>query len=294
MNTHSKFHVATGVGLRLPHIAEMVAALSDPTQPQPGWLEVHPENFLANPHATELLLELSRHYAVSIHTVGISTGSATGIDRHHLGRLQRLIDRVHPTLVSGHLAWSTFGDDYLNDLLPVPYTEEALRVAADHICEVQDTLGCRYLIENPSSYMGFRASSMSETEFLNELVSRTGCQLLCDVSNIWVSSQNMGYDPRAYLDQLPAGAIAEFHLGGYTPEVDNATPGQEILIDTHAAPISAPAWDLYRYALERFGHRPTLIEWDNEIPLLATLIGEARKADDHHAEVLEVAHAGSC
>ena len=263
-----------GVGLRLPHLTEVVATL-----PPTGWLEVHPENFLANPHAAELLTELSIHYPISFHTVGISVGSVTGIDRSHLKRLQSLIDRIHPILVSGHLAWSTYGNDYLNDLLPIPCNEEALRVVTVHVHEVQDVLGRSYLIENPASYVGFRSSAMPETEFLSELVRRTGCELLCDISNIVVSAHNMGYNPYRFVDDFPATAVREIHLGGYTPEEDEATPSSELWIDTHAAAISMQSWDLYAYALRRFGIKPTLIEWDNDIPALTTLLEEATKAD---------------
>ena len=274
--------MTSGIGLRLPHIAEMVATL-----PPAGWLEVHPENFLANPHATELLTELSLHYRTSVHTVGVSIGSVTGIDRTHLKRLRILIDRINPILVSGHLAWSTHDGEYLNDLLPLPYDEEALRLIEGHIHEVQDCLGRPYLIENPSSYVGFRTSGMSEVEFLCELVRRTGCRLLCDVSNIYLSAHNMGYDAHTYIDGLPAHAISELHLGGYTPEEDAAKPGAELLIDTHAVPIAEPAWDLYAYALRRFGPKPALIEWDNELPPLARLLGEAVRADQIAAEIVK-------
>jgi uncharacterized protein (UPF0276 family) len=272
---NSQLTNGTGIGLRLPHISEMVATL-----PHVGWLEIHPENFLANPHATELLTELARHYPVSVHTVGISVGSASGIDRTHLRRVCSLVDRVAPVFVSGHLAWSTHGGEYLNDLLPLPFNEEALDLVAAHIDEVQDALGRPYLIENPSSYVGFRTSTMSEAQFLTQLVNRTGCRLLCDVSNVYLSAHNMGYDSREYLDSLPADAIAELHLGGYTPEEDEAKPGSEVWIDTHAAAITDPVWDLYAYAIRRFGRMPTVIEWDNNIPPLATLLRQALRADE--------------
>src|SRR5262249_2928697 len=264
----------SGVGLRLPHLTEIVATL-----PPTGWLEVHPENFLANPHAAELLTELCSHYPISFHTVGISVGSVSGIDRSHMKRLQSLIDRIHPILVSGHLAWSTHGNDYLNDLLPIPCNEEALRVVTVHVHEVQDVLGRSYLIENPASYVGFRSSTMPETEFLSELVCRTGCGLLCDVSNIVVSAHNMGYSPYRYIDDFPTAAIAEIHLGGYTPEQDEGSPEGELWIDTHAAAIAAPSWDLYAYVLRRFGSKPTLIEWDNDMPSLTALLQEATNAE---------------
>jgi uncharacterized protein (UPF0276 family) len=182
-------------------------------------------------------------------------------------------------LVSGHLAWSTHGSEYLNDLLPLPYTDDTLRLVSDQLAEVQDGLGRPFLLENPSSYVGFRGSTMTEVQFLNELVDRAGCRLLCDVSNVYVSSHNMGYDARAYVDGLPATAIFELHMGGFTREEDEATPGGEVLIDTHATRVAEAAWKLYTYAIGRFGHRPTLIEWDNDIPALATLLDEMNRAD---------------
>jgi uncharacterized protein (UPF0276 family) len=263
-----------GIGLRLPHITEVVA-----TRPQVGWLEIHPENFLANPHATEILLELSQQYPISVHTVGISIGTATGIDRHHLQRLCSLIRQVSPVFVSGHLAWSVYGDEYFNDLLPLPFNNEALNIVARHIHEIQDALGRPYMVENPSSYVGFRTSTMTEAEFLNELVSRTECRLLCDVSNVYLSAHNMGYDPRNYIDSMPADAIDEFHLGGFTPEEDNATAGGELWVDTHAAPLTDGAWDLYAYVVRRLGPKPTLIEWDDHLPPLERLVCEASRAD---------------
>jgi uncharacterized protein len=265
---------SAGIGLRLAHLAEMVA-----TRPPIGWLEAHPENFLANPHATELLIELSADYRISLHTVGISIGSATGIDRLHVSRLRALADKIDPIFISGHLAWSTHKTEYLNDLLPLPYNEETLRFVAAHLEQVQDLLGRPYIVENPASYVGFRSSTMSETEFLSEMVRRTGCQLLFDVSNVIVSAHNMAYDPQKYVDDFPADAIREIHLGGYTQEEDEATPGAELWIDTHAAAIAQPSWDLYAYALRRFGPKPTLIEWDNDIPPLTTVLAEAGYAD---------------
>ncbi|MEO7273942.1 MAG: DUF692 domain-containing protein [Vicinamibacterales bacterium] len=271
-----------GVGLRLPHIEEAVA-----TRPSVGWFEIHPENFLANPHATELLQELAGRYPISVHTVGLSVGSVGGIDRAHLKRVRALIDRIDPVLVSGHLAWSTHGAEYLNDLLPLPFDEETLQLVARHLQEVEDGLGRPYLLENPSSYVGFAGSTMTEVQFLNELVDRTGCRLLCDVSNVHVSAHNMGYDAHAYIDGLPAEAIAELHLGGFTPEDDAATPGGTVLIDTHATEVASPAWDLYAYALGRFGLKPTLIEWDNDIPAFTTLLGQAALADAVAAKTLQ-------
>jgi uncharacterized protein (UPF0276 family) len=249
-------------------------------RPAVAWLEIHPENFLANPHATELLLGLSADYPISVHTVGISIGSAHGIDWSHMRRVRTLIDAVDPVLVSGHLAWSTHPGEYLNDLLPLPYDEESLQVIAAHLEQVQDGLGRPYLLENPSSYVGFGTSTMTEVEFLNELVRRTNCKLLCDVSNVYLSAHNMGYDPYNYIDGLPADAIGELHLGGFTREEDDAKGGGELFVDTHSVRIDEGAWELYTYAVRRFGPRPTLIEWDNDIPPLATLLEEAARADN--------------
>jgi uncharacterized protein (UPF0276 family) len=276
----------TGIGLRLPHTAEVVA-----TSPPVGWLEIHPENFLANPHGFELLTDLARDYPISVHTVGISIGSADGIDRAHLKRVRALVDRLNPVLVSGHLAWSMHGGTYLNDLLPLPYTEETLRIVATHLAEVQDGLGQAYLIENPSTYVSIATSTMTEIEFLHALVDVTGCRLLCDVSNVYLSGHNMGYDPYEFIDRFPAGAVAELHLGGFTAEEDEAIPGGTLLVDTHAHAVAEPSWDLYAHAIRRFGSQPTIIEWDDELPGLAVLTGEAAKADRVRQRMREVCHA---
>jgi uncharacterized protein (UPF0276 family) len=263
---------ASGVGLRLPHLTDVVA-----TRPSAAWFEIHPENFLADPHAAELLVDIARDYPISVHSVGVSIGSAGGIDRPHLARVRALVDMIDPVLVSGHLAWSTHAGEYLNDLLPLPYTRETLRIVSAHVDEVQDTLGRQYLVENPSSYVGFSNSTMTEVEFLSELVHRTGCRLLCDVSNIYLSAHNLGFDRDRYVAELPADAIAELHLGGFTPEPEEG--GGEVLIDTHGSRIAEPVWSFYARALERFGPKPTLIEWDNDVPTLDVILAEAARAD---------------
>ena len=265
--------LCAGIGLRLPHLTEVATAGS----PVP-WLEIHPENFLANPHARELLSQVAVNCPISLHTVGISIGSADGIDRRHLRRLKALADELDPVLVSGHLAWSAHGGTYLNDLLPMPYDEESLRLVSAHLDEVQQALGRSYLVENPATYVAFGDSTMSEIEFLSELVDRTGCRLLCDVSNIYVSSVNMGFDAYDYLNRLPPDAVEELHLGGFTAEPD-AGHGGEILIDTHDGAIAEAVWPLYAHALAVFGPKPTLIEWDQALPDLQTLAGEAAHAD---------------
>ncbi|MGD9631892.1 MULTISPECIES: DUF692 domain-containing protein [unclassified Afipia] len=281
MTSAHKVPLSAGVGLRLPHLSEVVAS-----RPPVAWFEIHPENFLANPHACELLDNVARDYPISVHTVGVSIGSATGIDMDHLKRVRRLIDRIGPILVSGHMAWSTHAGEYLNDLLPLPYDDETLGILVSHIDTVQNGLGRPYLIENPSSYVGFGHSTMTEVEFLSELVARTGCRLLCDVSNVHLSAHNMGFDAFRYIDGLPADAIGELHLGGFTAEEDDGRPGATVLVDTHGAAIADSAWNLYAYALRRFGPKPTLIEWDNDIPSLAVLLAEANHANEIAANVL--------
>jgi uncharacterized protein len=273
---------SAGAGLRLPHLADVAA-----TAPSVAWFEVHPENFLANPHARELLMEIAQRYPISVHTVGVSIGSVDGIDHAHLARVRDLIDELDPVLVSGHLAWSTHQGAYLNDLLPLPYDDETLNIVSSHLYQVQDALRRPYLVENPSSYVGFGMSTMTEVEFLAELARRTGCGLLCDVSNVFLSGHNMGYDPYRYIDAFPAGAVQELHLGGFAAEDDDATPdGTQILIDTHGTVIADPVWRLYAYTLRRFGATPTLIEWDNDVPDLDTLLAEVQRANTVAAETL--------
>lgn len=276
--------LAAGVGLRLPHL---FTVLRD--RPKAAWFEVHPENYIANPHAAELLCEIAAVYPVAVHSVGISVGSASGLDHGHLTRIKTLIDRIDPIMVSGHLAWSTHEGEYLNDLLPLPYTRESLAIVCDHIAAVQDALGRAYHLENPSNYLGFAHSTLTETQFLGEVVARTGCRLLCDVSNIHVSAHNLGYDARHYVDELPGEAIGEFHLGGFELEAEDG--GTNVIIDTHARPIDEAAWGLYRHAVQRFGRRPTLIEWDSALPDIGVLLAEAAKADAvAAAAVLEGSH----
>lgn len=261
-----------GVGLRLPHLTDVMA-----TRPSAAWFEIHPENFLANPHAAELLVDIARNYPVSVHSVGVSIGSASGIDRPHLARVRALVDVINPIFVSGHLAWSTHAGAYLNDLLPLPYNRETLHIVSAHVDEVQDALGREYLVENPSSYVGFNTSTMTEVEFLSELAHRTGCRLLCDVSNIYLSAHNLGFDRDRYLAELPPDVIAELHLGGFASEPENG--GGEVLIDTHGSRIAELVWAFYARALKHFGPKPTLIEWDNDVPALDVVLAEAARAD---------------
>src|SRR3989454_12176549 len=260
-----------GIGLRARHVGELLA-----TRPAVPWLEVHPENYMMGGAAFTSLETARRDYPVSFHGVSLSLGSACAIDRRHLERLKALVDRIEPCLISEHLSWSTFGGAYLNHLLPLPYTDESLAMVASHIQEVQETLGHSILIENASSYLRFRHSTIPEPEFLAELARRTGCRLLCDVNNIHVTAWNLGLDAIAYLDALPAGAIGEIHVAGHAR---NNADGQTILIDDHGSRVAPPVWALYREALQRFGAVPTLVEWDTDIPELPVLLAEARTAD---------------
>jgi hypothetical protein len=240
-----------------------------------GFLEVHAENYMAETAALDRLLELRRDYPVSVHGVALSLGGAEELDRVHLDRLKTLIERVEPRLVSEHLAWSAIGGVYLNDLLPLPYTEESLEIFCRHVGEAQETLGRRLLIENPASYLRFRHSTIPEAEFLAETADRTGCGILCDVNNVYVSAENFGFDPIAYLDALPAAAIGEIHLAGH-----HAAEGVDVLIDDHGSRVAQPVWELYAAALWRFGAVPTMIEWDAKIPALEILLDEVGHAQE--------------
>ena len=259
-----------GLGLRAPHLAEVVA-----TRPAVGWWEVHAENYLGRGPARRQLEAIRRDYPVAVHGVGLSLGTAEGPDRRHLERVRRLIDGLDPALVSEHLSWSIAGGAYLNHLLPLPYTEESLARLGDNVEIAQAALGRRLLIENPSSYLRFRHSTIAEPEFLAELARRTGCGLLCDVNNVYVTTQNFGLDARAYLAALPPAAVGEIHLAGHAR---NDADGRTILIDDHGSRVAEPVWALYRDALERFPRTPTLIEWDTDIPALEVLLDEAGRA----------------
>ena len=262
---------AAGISLRLPHLPEIME-----TRPAIGFLEVHAENYMTGSPAIGALETLRRDYPMSIHGVGLSLGSAGPLDREHLSRFRALVDCIDPDLVSEHLSWSGYAGTFVNDLLPLPYTQESLEVVSAHINEAQAAVGRRLLIENPAAYLRFRHSTIPEAEFLTELVHRTGCGILCDVNNLYVNADNFGFDPWAYLAALPARAIGEIHLAGHhRADVD----GRTILIDDHGSAVAKPVWDLYAHALDRFGPKPTLIEWDSKLPELSVLVGEARYAD---------------
>jgi uncharacterized protein (UPF0276 family) len=266
-----------GVGLKPQHYS---AILED--RPDIGWFEVHAENYMGAggpPHRH--LAAIRDHYPLSLHGVGLSIGSARPLDREHLRRLRALNDRYRPGLFSEHLAWSTH-DVFFNDLLPVPYNRESVARVADHIDEVQEVLGRQMLLENPSTYLAFADSTMSETDFLSEVVRRTGCGLLLDVNNVQVSAVNQGTDPIAYLETFPMAHVGEIHLAGYAPEDDGT--GAPLLIDAHDRPVDPLVWTLYEHALVLAGSVPTLIEWDNDVPDWPVLFAEAQRADAVLAE----------
>lgn len=275
--------VRAGIGLRSPHVDEVRA-----TRPALSWLEVHPENYLGGGPPVRALEAIRADYPLSFHAVGLSVGSAEGVDRRHLNRIKGLVDRFQPAMVSEHLAWSQAGGAYLNHLLPLPYTEESLAAVCRNVDEVQTTLGRRVLVENPSGYLRFAASTIPEPDFLSALAARTGCGLLCDVNNIHVTAENLGLDARAYLAALPGDAIGEIHVAGHSV---NEAAGRPILIDDHGSPVGDAVWTLYEEALRRFGPRPTLVEWDTAIPPLDTLMVEARRADARLLLVTDDAHA---
>jgi uncharacterized protein (UPF0276 family) len=276
--------IGVGIGLRAPHVAEVLA-----TRPAIGWFEVHAENYMGGGPPLAALERLRADYPLSIHGVGLSLGSAAALNNRHLSRLRRLMTQLEPALVSEHLSWSITEGIYLNHLLPLPYTEETCEIVAQHVMRTQEVLQCRLLIENPSNYLRFAHSVIPEPEFLGELVRRTGCGLLCDVNNIYVSCRNLGGDPVAYLDALPVYAVSEIHLAGHAV---NDADGQTVLIDDHGAPVADAVWALYTHALSRFGPVPTLIEWDTNIPELAVLRSEAHRAERCIQGAEEAIYAG--
>jgi uncharacterized protein len=261
-----------GIGLRHPHVAEF---LDRP--PAIGWVEVHSENYLAGGGLRLASLEkIRRDLPLSCHGVGLSLGSAEGLDAAHLAALRRLFDRVAPGLVSEHISWSIAGGVYYNDLLPLPLTEEALDVFCRNVECAQEVLGRRILVENPSTYLEFSASRIPEPEFIAEIVRRTGCGLLLDVNNIHVSAHNRGFDAGAYLAALPADAVGEIHIAGHAKR---QIGGETVLIDDHGSRVIAPVWRLLGAALALTGPVPVLVEWDTDIPELSVLLAEAVTAD---------------
>ncbi len=264
---------APGIGFKPEHFEAIRA-----TRPDLGFFEIHAENYMGAgglPHAQ--LTALRADYALSLHGVGLSIGGPDRLNSDHLTRLRALIDRYHPESFSEHLAWASHGEAYLNDLLPLPYTPQTLRIVCDHIDEVQERLGCTMLLENPATYVLFEQSTLPETDFLAEVVKRTGCGLLLDVNNVFVSASNHRFDPRAYLEAFPMQAVGEIHLAGHATE---DLPSGPLLIDAHGCPVAEPVWTLYAEVIARTGPRPSLIEWDNDVPALPVLLAEAARAGD--------------
>jgi uncharacterized protein (UPF0276 family) len=263
-----------GIGLRAVHHDEFLSA-----PPNVGWVEAHSENYFAAGGAQPWYLEqIRKRYPLSLHGVGLSLGSADPLDCKHLENWRRLIKRFEPVLISEHLCWSSAGGVFSNDLLPLPYTREALDHMVARVGQVQDALGRQLLIENVSSYLEFESSEMPEWDFVAELVQRAGCGLLLDINNIYVSACNHGFDARRYVDAMPKNAIGEIHLAGHSI---NRVDQREIRIDTHSTHVCDDVWDLYEYSLARLGPTPTLIEWDVDIPALSVLAAEAARADRH-------------
>lgn len=261
-----------GVGYKPQHFAAIMA------DPGPvGWLEVHAENYMgAGGRPLAQLRHLAERFPISVHGVGLSIGGEGALDRDHLDRLKQLCDWLNPASFSEHLAWSTHDGAFLNDLLPLPYTPATLVRVCDHIDQVQDRLGRRMLLENPSTYIAFAETAMDEVAFLGEIARRTGCGLLLDVNNVHVSGTNQNFDPAAYLDAFPLHLVGEIHLGGHDEDQDDQ--GRRLLIDSHGTEVLDPVWALYAGVIRKAGPCPTLIEWDNDVPDWPVLAAEAARA----------------
>ncbi|MEM7168572.1 MAG: DUF692 domain-containing protein [Pseudomonadota bacterium] len=269
----AKVPARVGLSLKPQHYQDILDG-----HPNIGWFEIHAENYMGDGGAPHHYLSRVREdYPLSMHGVGLSIGSAGDLDKAHLQRLTALNTRYEPGLVSEHLAWSSHDSLYFPDLLPVPYTAETLRRVAEHVEQVQDALKRIILLENPSSYLSFESSTLSETDFLRELAARTGCGLLLDVNNVMVSATNLNFSAEAYMDAFPLDKVGQIHLAGHASDQDET--GAEVLIDSHDRPVADPVWDLYRRTIERLGSVPTLIEWDENLPSWATFEAEARAAE---------------
>ncbi|HOO80895.1 MAG TPA: DUF692 domain-containing protein [Alphaproteobacteria bacterium] len=259
-----------GIGFRTPHYEEVLE-----TDLNLGWLEVHPENYFGGGVHRHFLSEVRRKYQISLHAVGLSLGSDQPVSEDHLARVRELIDIYDPFSVSDHASWSASGNAHLNDLLPLPYTQASLNKLARNVERAQEALGRRMLIENPSTYLAFKGNEMHEDTFMNKLADMTGCGILLDLNNIYVQAHNHDYDAWSYVDMIEAHHVGEMHLAGHIEQ----TAGEgTLLVDTHSRPVKGDVWGLYEHAIKRIGVVPTLIEWDNDIPDLATLVSEAAKA----------------
>lgn len=265
--------VAAGIGLRMPHVARVLHE-----RPRIAWLETHSENLFAAGGSFNTAMEQIRaDYPLSLHGVGLSLGSADRLDDAHCLRLRKVVDHYQPALVSEHLCWGAVGTRHSNDLLPLPFTEEAVKLLVSRIGQVQEALKREILVENISTYLRFRDGEYTEWDFVAEVVRRSGCGLLCDVNNIFVNSVNHDFDPHVYLRSLPRAAVKEIHLAGFTRKEGLPVP---LLIDSHSRPVDSAVWDLYDEAIGLFGPTPTLIEWDQDIPELEVLLVEAAHAEE--------------
>ena len=263
-----------GIGLRSVHHEALLTE-----RPAVGFIEAHTENYFHEGGAAVRALTRARsNYPLSLHGVGLGLGSADGLDREHLVRVRQAIRRFEPALVSEHACWGHAGGEHFNDLLPLPYTEEAVGLLARQVREAQDFLGARLLIENVSAYVAFTHSRLTEWEFLTAVAQESGCGLLLDVNNVYVSAQNLQVDAHAFIAGLPVNAVGEIHLAGHARSGD-------VLIDDHGSAVCDAVWELFALALARFGALPTLIEWDTDIPPLATLVAEAARAERMLGEV---------
>ena len=266
---------SVGVGLRHPHHQYILEK-----KPPVDWLEVHSENFFSSGGpAINFIKQIRQHYPLSIHGVGLSLGSVSKIHKKHLQNLKRLIAITEPFLVSDHISWSNIEDRVLNDLLPIPYTQESLKVLCDNISQTQDFLKREILVENPSTYLSFINSQIPEDEFINQVARITGCNILLDINNIYVSSQNNNFDAAKYIKNINPEIVGEMHLAGHSiREFAQGGKLERILVDTHNDFVCDAVWDLYKIATSRFKAAPTLIEWDQDIPAFSVLMGEAKKA----------------
>lgn len=271
---------APGVGYKPQHFTQIMENARSVQ-----WLEIHAENYMgAGGRPIAQLRLLSERFPVSVHGVGLSIGGEGPLDRDHLDRLKHLVDWLQPTVFSEHLAWSTHDSAFLNDLLPLPYTSETLARVAEHIDQLQNTIGRQMMLENPSSYLAFAESTWAEPDFLRELARRTGCGLLLDVNNVFVSATNLNYEPTAYIDAYPLDLVGEIHLGGHDEDHDDH--GAPLLIDSHGKPVVDPVWALLDYTLAQSGPRPILIEWDNDVPDWPELEAEAARASQALSQVM--------
>ncbi len=273
-NAHRHTHLpaAPGVGYKPQHYTDILSDAAPVC-----WLEIHAENYMGDGgRPLAQLRHLSERFAISVHGVGLSIGGEGPLDGEHLARLKHLVGWLNPASFSEHLAWSTHDSRFLNDLLPLPYTDVTLARVCNHIDQVQETVGRQMLLENPSSYLAFEDSTWSEPDFLREIARRTGCGLLLDVNNVFVSATNLSYGPQDYIDDFPLDQVGEIHLGGHDEDEDDH--GQPLLIDSHGRAVVDPVWGLLDYVLDRSGPRPVLIEWDNDVPDWPVLRAEAQRA----------------